>query len=561
MFRERFKEDGDLFGNLDVEIPIALPSGEEPIKKPEVPKPRPQRQRARREPVMKPSVGVSPVSGVSHARGVSSVSGASPVSGASLASSTGSASSAGTNNKTANTASCPSAKASANAAPARAVRTGTVSAAGQTVHRTVPQTSAGAVADASEPKFVRHTASDRQNGASGSRAAASPARITVPAASAEKKPEKITAPRSDKKSGRRVGKIVLRAVFRTLLVIVLLAALGVASLIMILNEVFNGPSETARNVLTMSLIEASATKWIPAKFIGEETVEEIRKKEAAALPVEKSDPTIIKIQDGSIPGGENDRFAGHPDGIVIEKISGDTFNAYVMLIKDPSSIYLASSSPRYSKSLPGTRINRQIELEGAIAAINGGAFFDDGSASSIVGSVPCGLVISKGRVLWDDGDSYDGFVGFNEDNVMVVAKTMSSAEAKELKIRDGCCFGPVLVMNGEVNEEAYNTTSGYNPRTAVGQCADGTVIFLCVDGRQTGSLGATNADIIDIFVHYGAVNACNLDGGSSTVMLYRDTQGLYGEAGKVQMINNYSLLQAEPRRMPTFFMVRPKGEA
>lgn len=47
MFRERFKEDGDLFGNLDVEIPIALPSGEEPIKKPEVPKPRPQRQRAR----------------------------------------------------------------------------------------------------------------------------------------------------------------------------------------------------------------------------------------------------------------------------------------------------------------------------------------------------------------------------------------------------------------------------------------------------------------------------------------------------------------------------------
>lgn len=268
--------------------------------------------------------------------------------------------------------------------------------------------------------------------------------------------------------------------------IVLLAALGVASLIMILNEVFNGPSETARNVLTMSLIEASATKWIPQNSSVRRPVEEIRKKEAAALPVEKSDPTIIKIQDGSIPGGENDRFAGHPDGIVIEKISGDTFNAYVMLIKDPSSIYLASSSPRYSKSLPGTRINRQIELEGAIAAINGGAFFDDGSASSIVGSVPCGLVISKGRVLWDDGDSYDGFVGFNEDNVMVVAKTMSSAEAKELKIRDGCCFGPVLVMNGEVNEEAYNTTSGYNPRTAVGQCADGTVIFLCVDGRQTG---------------------------------------------------------------------------
>jgi hypothetical protein len=26
------------------------------------------------------------------------------------------------------------------------------------------------------------------------------------------------------------------------------------------------------------------------------------------------------------------------------------------------------------------------------------------------------------------------------------------------------------------------------------------------------------------------------------------------------MINNYSLLQSEPRRMPTFFMVRPADE-
>jgi len=58
-------------------------------------------------------------------------------------------------------------------------------------------------------------------------------------------------------------------------------------------------------------------------------------------------------------------------------------------------------------------------------------------------------------------------------------------------------------------------------------------------------------------VEYGAVNACNLDGGSSSVMLYKDAQGRYGEAGEIVMINNYSLLQEAPRRMPTFFMVRP----
>ena len=48
-----------------------------------------------------------------------------------------------------------------------------------------------------------------------------------------------------------------------------------------------------------------------------------------------------------------------------------------------------------------------------------------------------------------------------------------------------------------------------------------------------------------------------MDGGSSSVMLYRDTYGQFGEAGTVQMINNYSLLQEQPRKMPTFWMVAP----
>ena len=159
-------------------------------------------------------------------------------------------------------------------------------------------------------------------------------------------------------------------------------------------------------------------------------------------------------------------------------------------------------------------------------------------------------------MVWKTGSApEEGFAGFNQDNVLVVAKTMTADKAMELGIRDGCCFGPVLIMNGEINEEAYNVNSGLNPRTAIGQCADGTVIFLCIDGRQASSLGATYANVIDIMIEYGAVNACNLDGGSSTVMFQRDY-----ETGEINMINSYSLLQEEPRRMPTFYMVRPSSE-
>ena len=355
-----------------------------------------------------------------------------------------------------------------------------------------------------------------------------------------------------RRAGVRPGRAV-RFVLRGLLAVFMVAAALAAGLCMIMDEVFNGPSETARNRLTMSLLEASATKWVPAVFVGTDTVEQIRAKVASDLPDEQSDPSQVIIQTQDMTGG--DEWADSPDGLRVEQVSGDTYNAHVMLLRDPSRIYLAASSRSYSRSRPGGRINRQIETEGAVAAINGGAFFDNGTVSPEVGSVPCGLVVSRGEILWDDGSSYYGFAGFNEDDVLVVSKTMSAQEAKQARIRDGCCYGPVLIMNGAVNEEAYNTNSGFNPRTAIGQRSDGAVVLLCVDGRQAGSLGATYADIIDILVEYGAVNACNLDGGSSTVMLLRD------EEGQVQFVNNVSLLQEEPRRMPTFFMVRPRDGA
>ncbi len=367
--------------------------------------------------------------------------------------------------------------------------------------------------------------------------------------------ESVPAPKKKKKSGL-LGRIIRRFFLLVFTVIIL----AVAALCLVLNLVFNGPSPAARKILTMSLTEASATKWVPGLFMDEETVAEIRKNVDAELPDEVTDTSQVVIQTGSM--ASTDEWANYPDGIYVEDIQGKTYNAHIMVIRDPSQVYMATStSGSFSRNVPGKRITEVIETEGAIAAVNAGAFFDNGTAGPEVGSTPEGLVIAGGQVRWNSGKApEEGFVGFNEDNIMVVAKTMTAEKAMELKIRDGCCFGPVLIMNGEVSMEAYNSASGYNPRTALGQRADGAVIFLCIDGRQAGSLGGTYADIIDIMLEYGAVNACNMDGGSSSVMLYRDTYGRYGEAGEVRMMNTYSVIQAEPRKMPNFWMVRPASE-
>lgn len=365
-----------------------------------------------------------------------------------------------------------------------------------------------------------------------------------------------------KKKKKRSGAFG-RFLRRFLLVLFTLVIMAAFALVWTLNLVFNGPSEAARDTLTMSLSEASATKWVPGLFLGDEKVAEIRNKSGSALQEEFSDASQVVInKDGSLL--DSDEWKDHPDGIRIFDYAGGTYNAHIMIIRDPSLVYMATSTDGpFSTNTPGTRINQQIETEGAIAAINAGAFNDDGTANSYVGSIPAGLLMVNGEVRSNtlhERVPEEGFAGFTFDNILVVAKSMTAEKAKELNIRDGCEFGPVLIMNGVVNQEAYNANSGWNPRTAIGQRADGAVIFLCIDGRSPTSIGGTYRDIIDIMVELGAVNACNMDGGSSSVMLYRDTYGLYGEPGQVQMINNYSLLQAEPRRMPNFWMVKPAGQ-
>lgn len=367
--------------------------------------------------------------------------------------------------------------------------------------------------------------------------------------------------RPPKKKKKKGSGLFGRIVRRFFLVLFTVIALILVAACLALNLIFNGPSPAARDVLTMSLLEPSGTKWIPGLFMDAETLDSIRTREDSNLTDEFSNTSEIVInKDAAISTG-TDEWANSPDGIRFESHSGDTYNAHIMIVRDPSKVYLGTSTENFSTSIPGTRIDDQIETDGAIAGVNAGAFFDNGTSDPSVGSVPEGLVYSKGVCKWTTGsppNGIKGFAGFNKDNILVVAQdNLSKAQAEELNIRDGCCFGPVLIMNGEINQEAYNSNSGWNPRTAIGQRKDGAVVFVCIDGRQAGSAGGTYKDVIDIMIEYGVVNACNMDGGSSSIMVYRDTYGLFGEAGTVQVINSYSLLQERPRKMPTFWMVAP----
>ena len=103
-------------------------------------------------------------------------------------------------------------------------------------------------------------------------------------------------PTKPKQSEKKKGSgLIGRIVCRFFLVLFTVIIMVVSALVMVLNLVFNGPSPTARNQLTMTLIEASATKWVPALFIGEATVTEIRTSSVDAELEDDVTDTIILL--------------------------------------------------------------------------------------------------------------------------------------------------------------------------------------------------------------------------------------------------------------------------
>lgn len=259
---------------------------------------------------------------------------------------------------------------------------------------------------------------------------------------------------------------------------------------------------------------------------------------------------------------KDDEWADYPDGIKIVQVKGETFNGRIMIIKDPSKVYTATSTTSYSPSKPGIGIDQKIKSEGAIAAINGGFFVDYVKYQGEYiynGSIPFGTVVSNGKHIFTNNMYiYKGFVGFTEDNVLIAFdRFITEADVEKYNIRDGVCCSPVLIQNGEPLDYAdFGEAESLNPRTAIGQRADGAVLFLTIDGRIPNSLGASCQDIIDVMLEFGAVTAANLDGGASSAMYYLDTYGRYGTAGNYVLMNTRSVLY-NPRGIPTYFMVKP----
>ena len=288
-----------------------------------------------------------------------------------------------------------------------------------------------------------------------------------------------------------------------------------------------GPSKTARNLFVNSAMESSAGKFLARIFLSREEVEDILQSNTVEDINDVADSSLIKISDIN------------KDKIEILDIKGSTYRGKLAIVHDPSRVQIGVSGP-YGPNYSGKTVEEMAKSYNAILATNGGGFEDAGGAGN--GGTPIGIVIQDNKIVFGyESNSYE-IIGFDKNDKLVVGR-MTGKEAIDRGVRDALSFGPILVVNGKP-AKVTGTGGGLNPRTAIGQREDGAILILVIDGRQANSLGASYADLISIFLEYGAINAANLDGGSSSLLYY-----------KGEYINSCASLYG-PRDMPTSVIVR-----
>jgi len=335
-------------------------------------------------------------------------------------------------------------------------------------------------------------------------------------------------------------------------------AIGAVAILLILSIylICHGPSLSARQLFVTTVLETGQLKFLASVFLSEDEIQAMVNQNSMKPMDGDVDLSLIKISANQQHAGSSNNSsvslsgnAGQPgeavgndqtavpqdptEGIEILPISGRTFYGTLMIIEDPSRVSVATTYPwgEYGKNLDVI-----AKESGAIAAVNGGLY----ESYSNTGARPYGVAVSNGQIQLNQPSSWPGLymIGLNNDNILVIKSlagmnaTQFETYVKENGIRDAVAFQEEssdknnhfvqLIINGEARE-LNGMGSGLNPRTAIGQRADGAILLLVTDGRgASGHLGASASDLISVMMEHGAVNAANLDGGSSSCMYYNE---------------------------------------
>ncbi len=230
---------------------------------------------------------------------------------------------------------------------------------------------------------------------------------------------------------------------------------------------------------------------------------------------------------GNQPIEANFTENGYRDDTIIVELEqkrmydSDVFIAYVK-IATPSQLRTAIAGNKLSS----TRTNQTSVITAAyngIVGINGDYYSDkDRQGGHIVrqGQVMRERVSDNFDLLFIDelGDLHIYHRGKAQQQEQV------DAFKKEHQLVNAFCFGPGLVIDGDIPEDVgkykWFDPASPNPRAGIGQLDMLTYVLVAVNGRTDESIGVTMEEFALIMQELGCRQAYNLDGGNSATLAF-----------------------------------------
>ena len=292
-------------------------------------------------------------------------------------------------------------------------------------------------------------------------------------------------------------------------------------IILICFFVVYGPIDKAKVFWITTAMETANHKYLANIFYSESSIKEVMSNNYLVEVEEETDTESIKI------GAEEkiNSYTSIYEKQILEREENDLYKLIQFKYKDFDCHLIAIYDPKrvvvgYNKKLSqGKILSDIIKDHGAILGINGGGYFWSNGK-------PRGLIVHDGKVVYSQNSGSHQTAAINEDGVLVIGN-LKASEVKTKRIKEAVSFFPSLIVNGKPATIKGTGGSGQNPRTVIAQRKDGIILFLVVNGYGSklswkGRGGVYLNELIEILERYGAYNAINMDGGSSTTMVIGD---------------------------------------
>ena len=214
--------------------------------------------------------------------------------------------------------------------------------------------------------------------------------------------------------------------------------------------------------------------------------------------------------------GEQVLAVNFQEKVLLVRVAGEKYRGVLAVAKVPARLSVEMSEGLGSY---GQTVGEIAEAHGGLLSMTCNGFLDPGGQGN--GGELAGFAMSDGVAYGEHYPYMDDFpyarFEILTDNTVCIRRSNEEVRAD---CRDATEFNPALIIDGEIIQSNYWTSEA--PRACIGQSSRQEMLLLVIEGRmpESGILGTSVNECSAILARHGAVQAMNVDGGTSAIMWY-----------------------------------------